>query len=79
VYDSITELMDACVRELRKTNKLDTTDLTVEQASESGSGGVVVYACVYVWVCMCVLGGITTALPANGRPTATPTAESTAA
>ena len=31
VYESLAELMDACVRELRKTNKLDTSDLTVEQ------------------------------------------------
>ncbi|EFN55307.1 hypothetical protein CHLNCDRAFT_134272 [Chlorella variabilis] len=31
MYEAITELMDACVRELRKTNKLDTSDLTVEQ------------------------------------------------
>jgi hypothetical protein len=36
IYDSITELMDACVRELRKTNKLDTTDLTVEQVGRQG-------------------------------------------
>ena len=31
VYDAIAELMDACVKELRKSNKLDTTDLTLDQ------------------------------------------------
>lgn len=39
IYESITELMDACVKELRKTNKLDTSDLTVEQVG--WEGGVV--------------------------------------
>ena len=31
IYESISELMDACVKELRKYNKLDASDLTVEQ------------------------------------------------
>lgn len=30
IYDAISQLMDACVREIRKTNKIDATDLTVE-------------------------------------------------
>lgn len=39
MYEAITELMDACVRELRKTNKLDTSDLTVEQVLVYYMGG----------------------------------------
>jgi DNA excision repair protein ERCC-4 len=31
IYSAISELMDACVKELRKFNRLDTTDLTVSQ------------------------------------------------
>ncbi len=31
IYESISELMDACVKELRKYNRLDASDLTVEQ------------------------------------------------
>ena len=31
IYDSLTELMDACVKELLKSNRLDTSDLTAEQ------------------------------------------------
>lgn len=35
MYEAITELMDACVKELKRSNnKLDTTDLTVDQASQ---------------------------------------------
>ena len=30
-YGAIGKLMDACVRELRKSNRLDTTDLTVDR------------------------------------------------
>lgn len=36
IYESISELMDACVKELRKYNRLDASDLTVEQASFAG-------------------------------------------
>ncbi len=35
MYEAITELMDACVKELKRSNnKLDTTDLTVDQARQ---------------------------------------------
>lgn len=30
IYQAISELMDACVKELRKSNKIDTSELTVE-------------------------------------------------
>lgn len=30
IYQAISELMDACVKELRKSNKVDTSELTVE-------------------------------------------------
>ena len=31
IYEAIAELMDVCVKELRRHNKLDTTELTLEQ------------------------------------------------
>ena len=30
IYQAISELMDACIKELRKSNKIDTSELTVE-------------------------------------------------
>ncbi|KAK9806779.1 hypothetical protein WJX72_002577 [[Myrmecia] bisecta] len=30
IYDAIAELMDSCIKELRRSNKIDTTDLTLE-------------------------------------------------
>lgn len=40
IYEAITELMDACVKELKRSNnKLDTTDLTVDQARAGGGRG----------------------------------------
>lgn len=30
IYQAISELMDACIKEMRKSNKIDTTELTVE-------------------------------------------------
>ena len=41
VYDAIAELMDACVKELRKSNKLDTTDLTLDQVGRRNLRSVV--------------------------------------
>ncbi|KFM27610.1 DNA repair endonuclease UVH1 [Auxenochlorella protothecoides] len=31
MYDALAQLMDACVKEVRKSNKIDATDLTLEQ------------------------------------------------
>ena len=31
IYDAISDLMDSCVKELRKSNKIDTSELTLEQ------------------------------------------------
>ena len=30
IYQAISELMDACIKELKKSNKIDTSELTVE-------------------------------------------------
>lgn len=30
IYQATSELMDACIKELRKSNRIDTTELTVE-------------------------------------------------
>lgn len=30
IYDAISDLMDSCVKELRKSNKIDTSQLTLE-------------------------------------------------
>ena len=30
IYQAISELMDACIKELRKSNKIDTSELTME-------------------------------------------------
>jgi len=30
IYDAISDLMDSCVKELRKSNKIDTSELTLE-------------------------------------------------
>lgn len=56
VYDSLAELMDACVRELRKSNKLDTTDLTLDQVGGWVGGQLVATPCILalelVYACM---------------------------
>ena len=31
IYDAISDLMDSCIKELRKSNKIDTSELTLEQ------------------------------------------------
>ena len=31
IYDAISDLMDSCIKELRKSNKIDTSQLTLEQ------------------------------------------------
>lgn len=35
MYDALAQLMDACVKEVRKSNKIDATDLTLEQVRGS--------------------------------------------
>ena len=30
VYDAIADIMDSCIKELRRSNKIDTTELTLE-------------------------------------------------
>eukprot|EP00887_Chlorella_sp_A99_P005233 scaffold1.g5233.t1 len=39
IYDALTDLLDACVKELRLSNKLDTSDLTLEQARRAFACG----------------------------------------
>lgn len=38
MYSAIVQLMDACVKEVRKSNKIDTTDLTLEQVGQGREG-----------------------------------------
>ena len=31
IYDAIVDLMDACIKELKRANKIDTSDMTLEE------------------------------------------------